>query len=75
MTQPSCPWHDGWVNYLGSKLFNEEVILQVKSDWNNEVNLIGLCQWCYDKSCFFAYLISILYIKNTNKVILLEFFI
>ena len=30
------------VNYLGSKLFNAgEVILQVKSDWNNEINLIG----------------------------------
>ena len=37
--------------------------MQVQSDWNNEINLIGLCHWCYDKSCFFAYLLSILYIR------------
>ena len=53
---------------MGSKLINGEVIVPVKSDWNNEINMIGLCQWCYDKSCFFfAYLIIILYVKNTNK--------
>ena len=30
------------VNYLGSKLFNAgQIILQVKSDWNNEIDLTG----------------------------------
>ena len=61
------PYQDQcWVNYFGSKLINGEVILQVKGDWNNEINLICLCHWCYDKSCFFSYLISIV-IKNTKN--------